>query len=905
MAIPAVTTAALLSAPLVVLLFVFGHMATSAPTELCLEGCICYNDIQKSKLTTVNCTSFRPVLTAASSLMSDFSHVDVLNVQDVVDGSSEYIIDGLFGVFSNVKYMNLINASISKIDPNAFKGLKRLEELDLSKNRIFRFRPESFSETPKLKLIDLSYNPVRLGPTTFLFSKSLEDLILSSCGLSSIPPGSFRGLPNLKTLDLYDNQIKSFTVRSFPRNLRDLFLTKNNLTNIPTKALSSLKKLTRLDISENPINCTCSLMGLQDGFSSKGVLFENDVICRYPSEYEGESWRKVSENEVCFESEETTLISKENTSENSCENEICDENNVEDRYIYAIQADQAVTDIGTGDDDTTGSATTMSPVDDEKNTISQISDDDVVGPVPTISPTASPENTISEVFGDNIITTEKDKDSSNADEDSDTNKSKNLVEDFTTVSDSQEVTPEPTSDTQADSSRSLSSGTLIDITTESSQLLDLKKNSSTVETEDSSPPTSLLDESTTLPPEIQPILNSQLPETTTLKSDLSSPIELTTASAVLTTTEGILTAKTVIEDSTPLSEEKYITEANNNDYISTVTSPPTSTVQTTLSTLQTLIEMSASSTEAHTDATMSVTESSGTTIPLSITTTPTKVLDDDQDFTSTNSPIITETSTFPEIVQSSGENKELIVETTTPKSSVETTSISTTEKTNYVPQSKEDTSAETSTTVTTLDVGKEMDVKPTNHTEAIVVLPSTDNREGKMFEPNTSEEQKPETMGSYIVLAGIIIVLLLLILYATTRKSKKQTKKPMFMDTENNMTELQDMTTLLPSSPVVNGSRNSKYPNEEPSVTTKLLERDDHPDIPDANGNGYAYPEDSKTNKNQGADKVIEPNGKSTLPRTNGSSNRAPPLELTKAKVLVLHDSLPRTPIYIQKNVNS
>lgn len=890
MAIPAVTTAALLSAPLVVLLIVFGHMATSAPTDLSLEGCTSYKDIQ-TKLTTVNCTSFRPVLTAASSLMSDFSHIDVLNVQDVVDGSSDYIIDGLFGVFSNVKYMNLINASISKIDPNAFKGLKLLEELDLSKNRIFKFRPESFSETPKLRLIDLSYNPIRLGPTTFLYSKSLEDLIISSCNLTSVPAGSFRGLPNLKTLDLYDNQIKSFTVRSFPRNLRQLLLTKNNLTNIPTKALSSLRKLNRLDISENPINCTCSLVGLQDEFSSKGVLFENDVVCRYPSEYEGESWRKVSENEVCFHVEETTLISNENTSENSCENEICDETNDEDRYTYAIQADQAP-------NEDSSSGTTISPDDhdDEKNTISQMFEDKVA--VPTIN-------------HENISTTEE----NNSNENSDTDKSKKLIEDSTTISavDSQEVTPETLSDTQADSSNSPISETLIDstLTTESSQLIDLDKISSTGETVDildSAPSSSSLKDSTTLPPEIQLGLNSQVPETITLNSDLSnSPIELTTVSVITGT-----------ESATLLSEQKISTDATNNDDFTTVTPPPTSSVQTTPPNQPTSLELSEASTESHTEGTTTVMGGADTTTSLPIITTPAKVSDDDQTFPviseittpfSTNIAV-TETSTVSEFIQSSGENKELIIETTTPTSSVETTtlpivSISTTEKTNYFPHSKEDTVEEASTTVKPLNVGQEVFVEPTNKTEAIVVLPSTDNREGKMLESNRSEEQKPEAMGSYIVLAGIIIVLLLLILYATTRKSKKQTKKP-FMDTENNMTELQDMTTLLPSSPVVtiNGSKNNKYPNEEPSVTTKLLETEDQPDIPDSNGNGYTYPDDNKPDKTKEIDNMKEPNRKSTLPRTNGS-NGAPPLELTKAKVLVLHDSLPRTPIYIQKNVNS
>lgn len=891
MALPAVTTAALLSAPLVVLLFLFGHMATSAPTELCLEGCICYNDMRNEKLKTINCTSFRPILTAASSLLSDFSHVDVLNIQDVVDGSSDFIIDGLFGVFSKVKYMNLINASISKIDPNAFKGLKRLEELDLSKNHIYKFRPETFSDTPNLKLLDLSYNPLRLAPTTFLISKSLEYLILSSCNLTSIPAGSFKGLPNLKTLDLYNNQIQSFTFRSFPRSLNRLLLTKNNLINIPTKALSSLNKLTRLDLSENPVNCTCSLIGLQDWLSAKGIEFENDVICRYPSAYNGENWKYVIENEICFGTEGDNLIpKKEDISESSCENEICDESTVEDRYIYnAVQADQPITELVT--EDTIKDVdikiaeepmTTTTSINEGKETVDDISN------IPKIE-----------------SITENNADGSDAANDSLMNESKNLVEDDHTTEEN--ITEEPKTDESVGESQNDSTNNSLLDTTESSNDQDVTTQSifsTESEVEPSNSPPSVVIESTTASLEIQTTSFPQTPETTTLKPNENTPearqimTEETTKQFDVT---GTSTEENIV-DPTTLPEVKSTTEAIvQEDAVTGVTVTTEATLTTTPVTIESTSETSDHSSTVRSEESVSVVGNSETTTVLPITTTTlSKAMDDDISPSTSSSEIIT--STASSIVLD--ENKESTSKTTTP---IETTTngiipfVPTSEKTNYVPNSIEETK-EIFSTMKAFEVGQGYKMEPTKNTEGINVLPSTDNREGKML-PSENSEQKPESMGSYIVLAGIIIVLLLLILYATTKKSKKSSNKktPLQQDAENNMTELQDMTTLLPSSPVANGNKNNKYPNEEPSVTAKLLEADDQPD---PNGNGYAYPPESKTDKAETPEKVQGSKDKSTLPRTNGS-NGAPPLELTKAKVVVMHDSLPRTPIYIQKSVNS
>uniref|UniRef100_A0A8D8PLT5 Protein windpipe n=1 Tax=Cacopsylla melanoneura TaxID=428564 RepID=A0A8D8PLT5_9HEMI len=960
MAIPAVTTAALLSAPLVVLLFVFGTMVTSAPTELCLDGCICYNDIRNQKLKsqkTVNCTSFRPILTAASSLLSDFSHVEVLNVQNVMDGSSEVIFEGLFKVFPNVKYMNLINASISKIiDENAFKGLKQLEVLDLSRNYIYKFRPDTFIETPKLRVLDLSYNPLRLAPTTFLVSKSLEDLILSSCNLTIVPAGSFKGIPNLKVLDLYDNQIQSFTIRSFPRSLKHLWLTKNNVTNVPTKALSSLNKLTSLDLSENPINCTCSLIGLQDWFSSKGVIFENDVICSYPSEYKGESWRHVFENDVCVESVEieTTSISKqEDTSElSSCANEICDENMSDDRYIYnnAIQADQPNTEI----------VTEHNPVNELEKNVEDF----------TITP-SSPV-TANDVSAVNIIEPITEKNVLDASDDSKMNESKNLVEDITNNNDTQVMhqmhqiindasnldnfdskLSESKGESQNDDGQSFpessqSSEILKDdpVTTVSSVVTDLLSDTKRVSTGETQldyiqTPMDLSD--STSSPETQPPAVPLSIETTTLKSDpdFSQVKDIDNDNQpVLTTTEEIISAINVFNElSAETSSETPTTIVNVERDTVTTTVDPLSLIETTslapvqstesndspASTTQSDVLLSVGGISENTTSTPSITtiipststsEASTTTdVPTTAepSTTTTEVVlpvneigksDNEVTTTSASTPITESTeSNTPSVAWI--ENKDSNVETTSTSSTESTTPIPppllSSEKTNDVPNSKEETTVPTSTTEK-----QEIFVDPTNKTEAIVVLPSTDNRKGKMLSSTENDDQKPpESMGSYIVLAGIIIVLLLLILYATTKNSKRSSNNKIpLKDADHNMTELQDMATLLPSSPPVNGNKNYKYPDEEPSVTAKLLEPVD--DQSESNGNGFVYPQENKLNRPQVQEKAQESNGKSTLPRTNGSSpNVAPPLELTTAKVLVMPDSLPRKPIYVQKNVNS
>lgn len=941
MALPAVTTAALLSAPLVVLLVVFGHMATSAPTDSCLEGCVCFRD--EHTFQTLNCTSFKPVLTAASSLLSDFSHIDVLNVRDVTDGSNEHIIDGLFGVFSNLKYMSLINSSISKVYPGAFKGLKRLEELDLSKNKLFKFNPDTFTETPSLRMLDLSENPLRLSPNTFLVSRSLEELILSSCNLTNVPSGSFKGLPNLKALDLYNNRIQTFTYRSFPKSLRHLWLTKNNLTNIFTKAISSLNKLTSVDISQNPINCTCALIGLQDWFSSRGVIFENDAICAYPPEYEGKGLKSVVENEVCVDTDDTTPLKKSvESSENSCENEMCDENKIDDRYFYnAVQADQpnveAVTEDGIYDDKketTTEIVPTheenripqnidtnkienltenkpqsaekvleLAPPESEKPESEELNLEKNITAIDSTTPNIVPDDT-QKPQGNPTEMPEKESSSEN-----DTNKNgdikENSNEDFSTT----------TEDLRT------SEGTTLEeeLTTIEPTILKSKDEDQVI--------TSTVDEKTTQsiedPTEYQAKLETSSIESTTesgvgkdvsISQETEIPMGQTFQESLHETSTPDISSITIIEQASTPTPPSVVTEVvpeeKQETTVPTSGSSNTADFSVPLVNSETLPISSTTESPTSTTSLPLVTEIIPSAISTNDTITTTSAYDkqenlpDNDATTLRNTDIVTITTeiipiTTPINVAIESSSTVLIEKTTEYVSS--TTELPTTTHAatiNNVPGPTEVVTEATSK----VTIIEEQKPESTNGT-GLFSLPSTDGN-GKDEKAQESSEHKSESVGSYIVLAGILIVLLLLILYASTKRgnSSNKNKKPMD-DTEGNMTELQDMKSLLPSSPVTNGHKNGKYPNEEPSVTAKLLDTDDHPE---SNGNGYMFPRDVQAEHVETPiEKVQEANGKSTLSRTNGTSNGPPPLELTKAKVIILPESLPRTPIYIQKNVNS
>lgn len=259
----------------------------------CPDHCRCFSD--QDNYRAAKCTA-----AALNTHYTDiFPSIKVLNLKPVHKALSVKLAPKMFQRFRNVKILNLSNCSIPQLPNDVFFGLRYASDIDLSYNRIRSINGIVFKNLPALQTLLLRGNPLILNPFTTIISDTLRELDVGECGLKTVPVHTFSNVNRLTHLSLDGNQLQTIYYQSIPNNLRYLNLAGNKITNVPTKVLLSLSFLRRIDLSENPVNCTCSLMLMQDWFSGRGVALENDVICNSPTPYHGKNLNKINENELC------------------------------------------------------------------------------------------------------------------------------------------------------------------------------------------------------------------------------------------------------------------------------------------------------------------------------------------------------------------------------------------------------------------------------------------------------------------------------------------------------------------------------------------------------------------------------------------------------------------------------
>lgn len=161
----------------------------------------------------------------------------------------------------------------------------------------------------------------------------------------------------------------------------------------------------------------------------------------------------------------------------------------------------------------------------------------------------------------------------------------------------------------------------------------------------------------------------------------------------------------------------------------------------------------------------------------------------------------------------------------------------------------------------------------------------TDNDEQRAEESERKTVSGETDQYILVGLIGLAVILLLLFALIKWCRSKRSTEREKLSNMENaNGTELQDITTLLPK-PQENGDKNSKYPNETSPETVKLINGEKPHD----------FSEPTDMNQNDNRNDIVK-NGVKPAPEN------VAPIEVTKAKLTILPDSIPKTPIFVQKN---
>lgn len=176
-----------------------------------------------------------------------------------------------------------------------WKGLNRLEILNLTNNRLTLIHPFSFSYMPNLRILLLGQN--RIGKNSmrnstgriFFNLTSLEILILDENGIKNLPKEIFIDLVNLKHLSLAGN---SFTYLNFHVHslvsLQTFNLSGNQIQFFPKQFMKELDRIAEfthinLSLENNKLACDCTCMDFVSWlkFTRIHILNKRTISCQF------------------------------------------------------------------------------------------------------------------------------------------------------------------------------------------------------------------------------------------------------------------------------------------------------------------------------------------------------------------------------------------------------------------------------------------------------------------------------------------------------------------------------------------------------------------------------------------------------------------------------------------------
>ncbi|KAB0396562.1 hypothetical protein E2I00_005840, partial [Balaenoptera physalus] len=174
--------------------------------------------------------------------------------------------------FKHLRHLEILQLSknlVRKIEVGAFNGLPSLNTLELFDNRLTTLkRLEYISEAAFEGLVNLRY--LNLGMCNLKDIPNLtalvrlEELELSGNRLDLIRPGSFQGLTSLRKLWLMHAQVATIERNAFDdlKSLEELNLSHNNLMSLPHDLFTPLHRLERVHLNHNPWHCNCDVLWL-------------------------------------------------------------------------------------------------------------------------------------------------------------------------------------------------------------------------------------------------------------------------------------------------------------------------------------------------------------------------------------------------------------------------------------------------------------------------------------------------------------------------------------------------------------------------------------------------------------------------------------------------------------------
>lgn len=193
-----------------------------------------------------------------------FNGLPNLNTLELFDNRLTLVPSHAFEYLSKLRELWLRNNPIETLPGYAFHRVPSLRRLDLGELKKLDFISDAaFVGLVNLRYLNLGMCGLKDIPKLTALVR-LEELELSGNRLEIIRPGSFQGLVSLRKLWLMHSQVSVIERNAFDdlKNLEELNLSHNSLHSLPHDLFTPLHQLERVHLNHNPWVCNCDVLWL-------------------------------------------------------------------------------------------------------------------------------------------------------------------------------------------------------------------------------------------------------------------------------------------------------------------------------------------------------------------------------------------------------------------------------------------------------------------------------------------------------------------------------------------------------------------------------------------------------------------------------------------------------------------
>ncbi|KAK2510513.1 hypothetical protein Q9233_017666, partial [Columba guinea] len=193
-----------------------------------------------------------------------FNGLPNLNTLELFDNRLTTVPTQAFEYLSKLRELWLRNNPIESIPSYAFNRVPSLRRLDLGELKRLEYISEAaFEGLVNLRYLNLGMCNLKEIPNLTALVR-LEELELSGNRLGRVRPGSFQGLGSLRKLWLMHARVAAVERNAFDdlKALEELNLAHNELASLPHDLFAPLHRLERVHLHHNPWRCDCDVLWL-------------------------------------------------------------------------------------------------------------------------------------------------------------------------------------------------------------------------------------------------------------------------------------------------------------------------------------------------------------------------------------------------------------------------------------------------------------------------------------------------------------------------------------------------------------------------------------------------------------------------------------------------------------------